>query len=105
MKRIHLAVLPQVLGLTNYSTDPAASALRNCIRTDRPSAKLALAFAKERLGTMWHLGTYETLRPSLASLASSLGADVDAVAYKSNTAHAFSYDGGEEGEVCLPVHS
>lgn len=92
---------PQVLGLTNYSTDPAAAALRRCIRTDRPTAELALAFAKERLGTMWHVGTYETLRLSLASVASSVGIDVDTAAYKSNTAHAFSYDGGEEGEVCL----
>lgn len=92
----------QVLGLTNYSMDPAASELRHCIRHDKPTARLALDFAKERLRGMWHVGTYETLRPSLASLASTFGIDVESLAYKSNTAHAFSYDGGDEPEAVCP---
>lgn len=90
----------QVLGLTNYSMDPEASELRHCIMRDRKTAEIALDFAKERLRGMWHVGTYETLRPSLTSLAASLGSDVGGVAYKTNNAHAFSYDGGTaDGEV------
>ena len=86
----------QVLGLSNYSTDPSAADLRQCIKTDQPTAHLALDFAQKRLRSMWHVGTYENLRPSLASLATSWGVDVTGSAYRSNTAHAFSYDG--EGE-------
>ena len=85
----------QVLGLSNYSTDPAAADLRACIKADRPAAELALDFTLKRLRGMWHVGVYENLRRSLASLATSRGVDVKGTAYRSNTAHAFSYDGGE----------
>jgi hypothetical protein len=49
------------------------------------------------------VGTYENLRTSLATLAVLRGTDVSSTAYKSNVAHAFSYDGGEDdAKVCLP---
>jgi hypothetical protein len=93
----------QVLGLTNYSMDVHASQLRHCIKHDGLTAELALSFAKDRLRNMWFVGTYETLRQSLAAVASTMKIDLSNLAFRSNSPHAFSYDGGEADEkACHP---
>jgi hypothetical protein len=91
----------QVLGLTNYSHDPDATALRNCIINDVETAKIALMYAIERLHSFAFVGTFETMRESLASWASMRTLDLHAKAWSSNKQHAFSYDDGEDSdEVC-----
>ena len=87
-----------MLGLTNYSTDPAASELRACMQSDREAAQLALELVKARLRSMWRVGTFERLRESLAAVAVGMDIDVSSTAYRSNVAHAFSYDGGNDDE-------
>ena len=101
---IHICIRAQVLGLTNYSHDPNASLLRSCIRTDLESQSLALDFAKDRLREMLHVGVFERLHVSLATLATAVGISIDQTSYKTDTAHAFSYDVSEKSDkvVCHP---
>jgi hypothetical protein len=93
----------QVLGLTNYSRDPDATVLRNCIINDVETAKAALMYAIERLQTFAYVGTFETMRESLASWASMTGLDLYSKAWSSNKQHAFSYDDDGDEEVCVCV--
>lgn len=86
----------QVLGLTNYSRDPEAGTLRKCIREDEVAARLAVDYAKERLRTFTHVGTFEGMREHLSAYASKMGIDIDSPAYSSNKQHAFSYDSDPE---------
>jgi hypothetical protein len=86
----------QVLGLTNYSHDPEATVLRNCIINDKASAKAALMYAIERLQTFAFVGTFETMRESLSSWASMTGLNLTSKAWSSNKQHSFSYDDGED---------
>lgn len=85
--------------MTNYSHDPDASVLRNCIINNNEAAKAALMYAIERLQSFTYVGTFETMRQSLASWASMRGLDLNAKAWSSNKQHAFSYDDGDDSEV------
>lgn len=93
---IHNGQTLQVLGLTNYSRDPEASTLRKCIREDDTTARLAVDYAKERLRTFMHVGTFEGMREHLSAFANKMGIDLDDKAYSSNKQHAFSYDSDPE---------
>lgn len=95
---LHNGQTLQVLGLTNYSHDPEASVLRNCIINDKASAKAALIYAIERLQTFAFVGTFETMRESLPSWANMRGIDLDSKAWSSNKQHAFSYDDGDDND-------
>lgn len=86
----------QVLGLSNYSRDAEAGMLRKCIRDDVATARLAVDYAKERLRTFMHVGTFEGMREHLSAFASKMGIDIDQKAYSSNKQHAFSYDSDPE---------
>jgi hypothetical protein len=88
----------QVLGLTNYSRDPQATELRNCIVNDHQAAELALEYAIQRLKTFAHVGTFEAMRESLSSFASRIGKNLSDLAWSSNKMHAFSYDEGDEDD-------
>lgn len=95
---LNIAQLLQVLGLTNYSADPDATVLRNCIINNKETAKVALLYAIERLQTFAYVGTFETMRESLASWASMRGLNMSTLSWSSNKQHAFSYDDGDEQE-------
>eukprot|EP00892_Ulva_mutabilis_P010571 jgi/Ulvmu1/7887/UM004_0118.1 len=93
---IHNGQTLQVLGLTNYSSDPEAGTLRKCMHDDPVAARLAVDYAKERLRTFTHVGTFEGMREHLSAFASKMGIDLDSHAYSSNKQHAFSYDADPE---------
>jgi hypothetical protein len=75
---------------------------------DPAAQRIGLDFAKERLKSMLHVGTYERLADSLTTLAHLLGRRADSPTWKSETKHAFSYDDDDgdglvdvaAGEVC-----
>ena len=70
--------------------------LRKCMRDDTEVARMALDFAKERLRTFTHVGTFEGMREHLSAYASKMDIDIDTQSYSSNKQHAFSYDADPE---------
>ena len=88
----HEATTLQVLGITNYSSWPAAGALRECFFRDGAVRAALGELAKDRLRSMHHVGLQERLNSSVASLAAGLGYDLQAKAYKAVPRSAFAYD-------------
>lgn len=77
--------------------------MRKCIRQDKGTARLAVDFAKERLRTFMHVGTFESMREQLSAFSTKMGIDIDDKAYSSNKQHAFSYDSEPDDGSKVPL--
>ena len=62
----------QVLGLTSYSRWEGAAELRRCLPTSVKARQLLLETALHRLDRFLHVGIFDRLEESIASLAATL---------------------------------
>lgn len=67
-----MCLVPQVLGLTEYSQWPEAKAVRHCAQQHAGVRRKLTDLAKQHLRRMLHVGVMEELDDSLASLAVSV---------------------------------
>lgn len=69
LETLHDGATLQVLGITNYSIDPAAGLVRSCFRNNQGAREQLMQFALQRVRNFTHVGTTDRLMESMTSLA------------------------------------
>ena len=76
-----------MLGLTSYSRWPEAGELRACLPHSVEARELLLQLALERLEKFLHVGTFDRLDESIASLSATLNISLVGPSWTVSLAH------------------